>query len=149
MERRNGDYSRRSIRGGRITLELARKVPLRLGKRNAHGIAPGLDGRSGFGLAGLVSRLPSRRRRRYHRRPIFYRWHDSAWLAALHPICGALEQRWHGQGSGICRARTNRPCQRRTRAVAHGDRTEEHTSELQSRLHLVCRLLLEKKKIDV
>src|SRR5437870_13905659 len=37
--------------------------------------------------------------------------------------------------------------------VAHGDgpldhalRSEEHTSELQSRGHLVCRLLLEKKK---
>src|SRR2546422_7703244 len=28
----------------------------------------------------------------------------------------------------------------------HIDRSEEHTSELQSRLHLVCRLLLEKKK---
>src|SRR2546422_5382722 len=37
------------------------------------------------------------------------------------------------------------------RGLAHrrdcGDgRSEEHTSELQSRLHLVCRLLLEKKK---
>src|SRR2546422_9654473 len=29
---------------------------------------------------------------------------------------------------------------------AAGARSEEHTSELQSRLHLVCRLLLEKKK---
>src|SRR2546429_1361263 len=29
---------------------------------------------------------------------------------------------------------------------AFHDRSEEHTSELQSRLHLVCRLLLEKKK---
>src|SRR2546422_6665491 len=28
----------------------------------------------------------------------------------------------------------------------HHVRSEEHTSELQSRLHLVCRLLLEKKK---
>src|SRR5690349_23168643 len=28
----------------------------------------------------------------------------------------------------------------------HGDRSEEHTSELQSRRDLVCRLLLEKKK---
>src|SRR2546422_7452777 len=28
----------------------------------------------------------------------------------------------------------------------HPLRSEEHTSELQSRLHLVCRLLLEKKK---
>src|SRR5256885_15834300 len=29
---------------------------------------------------------------------------------------------------------------------AHGDRSEEHTSELQSPCNLVCRLLLEKKK---
>src|SRR5947209_10829801 len=30
---------------------------------------------------------------------------------------------------------------------SHGHRSEEHTSELQSRQYLVCRLLLEKKKI--
>src|SRR2546422_2066181 len=30
--------------------------------------------------------------------------------------------------------------------ILEGTRSEEHTSELQSRLHLVCRLLLEKKK---
>src|SRR5690625_7110832 len=30
-----------------------------------------------------------------------------------------------------------------------GQRSEEHTSELQSRGHLVCRLLLEKKKIPL
>src|SRR5690554_7148734 len=30
--------------------------------------------------------------------------------------------------------------------IAGGQRSEEHTSELQSRPHLVCRLLLEKKK---
>src|SRR5689334_24881653 len=29
-----------------------------------------------------------------------------------------------------------------------GSRSEEHTSELQSQFHLVCRLLLEKKKND-
>src|SRR3712207_7842282 len=29
------------------------------------------------------------------------------------------------------------------------DRSEEHTSELQSRQYLVCRLLLEKKKTDI
>src|SRR2546422_11217144 len=34
----------------------------------------------------------------------------------------------------------------RARAEAVLRRSEEHTSELQSRLHLVCRLLLEKKK---
>src|SRR6266436_10233702 len=32
------------------------------------------------------------------------------------------------------------------RARGQHERSEEHTSELQSRLHLVCRLLLEKKK---
>src|SRR2546429_6556048 len=35
-------------------------------------------------------------------------------------------------------------------APGTGDsRSEEHTSELQSRLHLVCRLLLEKKKYNL
>src|SRR2546422_3013382 len=35
---------------------------------------------------------------------------------------------------------------RALRSPRGGARSEEHTSELQSRLHLVCRLLLEKKK---
>src|SRR2546422_8390792 len=34
-------------------------------------------------------------------------------------------------------------------STAAATRSEEHTSELQSRLHLVCRLLLEKKNIHV
>src|SRR5687768_17947118 len=34
----------------------------------------------------------------------------------------------------------------RRKAIGSTTRSEEHTSELQSRLHLVCRLLLEKKK---
>src|SRR2546422_5771614 len=34
-------------------------------------------------------------------------------------------------------------------AAAGRDRSEEHTSELQSRLHLVCRLLLEKTKTHI
>src|SRR5689334_23593315 len=33
-----------------------------------------------------------------------------------------------------------------TSAARKGNRSEEHTSELQSQFHLVCRLLLEKKK---
>src|SRR2546422_6263804 len=42
------------------------------------------------------------------------------------------------------------PCARSTRARGRRpSRSEEHTSELQSRLHLVCRLLLEKKKKDM
>src|SRR5256884_6769595 len=43
-----------------------------------------------------------------------------------------------GHGADVCRRR----------AFSHG-RSEEHTSELQSRLHLVCRLLLENKKNNV
>src|SRR2546429_7314522 len=43
-----------------------------------------------------------------------------------------------------------RECAIEARAALRGGhvgmRSEEHTSELQSRLHLVCRLLLEKKK---
>src|SRR2546422_8437297 len=47
------------------------------------------------------------------------------------------------------RARSaRRECSRRDRGLRGSrPRSEEHTSELQSRLHLVCRLLLEKKKI--
>src|ERR1039458_10489519 len=47
------------------------------------------------------------------------------------------EQRVHWNRSGVQVAR-GRP-----------DRSEEHTSELQSLRHLVCRLLLEKKKIII
>src|SRR5687768_18028453 len=50
-----------------------------------------------------------------------------------------------------CRDRAARRCARvaapcPARDAGRRTRSEEHTSELQSRLHLVCRLLLEKKK---
>src|SRR3989449_5748745 len=44
------------------------------------------------------------------------------------------------------RQEARRGCGRPARVAARHGRSEEHTSELQSRLHLVCRLLLEKKK---
>src|SRR3712207_7607337 len=48
------------------------------------------------------------------------------------------------------REQRGQPQQRRVRPPLdrdrRGDRSEEHTSELQSRQYLVCRLLLEKKK---
>src|SRR2546422_8341886 len=56
----------------------------------------------------------------------------------------------HGLGDGV-----NAVLSRQVRKLGRLDairrderasRSEEHTSELQSRLHLVCRLLLEKKK---
>src|SRR2546422_6136802 len=51
--------------------------------------------------------------------------------------------RWRG-GTMTTTATSTSCSPARTRA-SH-PRSEEHTSELQSRLHLVCRLLLEKKK---
>src|SRR2546422_1459726 len=44
----------------------------------------------------------------------------------------------------LSEADPSQPWEGRTGLVT--ERSEEHTSELQSRLHLVCRLLLEKKK---
>src|SRR6266550_6974710 len=41
---------------------------------------------------------------------------------------------------------TSTSCASSSRRTWYPTRSEEHTSELQSRLHLVCRLLLEKKK---
>src|SRR2546429_2488838 len=49
--------------------------------------------------------------------------------------------------------RSSVPAPYAVRSQQRGDifryRSEEHTSELQSRLHLVCRLLLEKKKKNI
>src|SRR2546429_6722037 len=50
-------------------------------------------------------------------------------------------------GSGRDRPPAHRPpAWARNPSPRGAARSEEHTSELQSRLHLVCRLLLEKKK---
>src|SRR2546422_5013209 len=47
----------------------------------------------------------------------------------------------HGNTSSVRKVERNS-----FRSRQFANRSEEHTSELQSRLHLVCRLLLEKKK---
>src|SRR2546422_8326064 len=47
---------------------------------------------------------------------------------------------------GLCDCRGFASAVARRCGVFYRLRSEEHTSELQSRLHLVCRLLLEKKK---
>src|SRR5947209_9745623 len=53
-----------------------------------------------------------------------------------------------GAHTGILRRDLAQAISRRC-ASTSGGRSEEHTSELQSRQYLVCRLLLEKKKNDV
>src|SRR5258708_24786021 len=57
-----------------------------------------------------------------------------------HPELGISLYDLHSDGSGCCYSSHLRNVDRR--AI----RSEEHTSELQSPDHLVCRLLLEKKK---
>src|SRR3712207_8536555 len=59
-----------------------------------------------------------------------------------------VEGRATGRGGrGQCGA-TRRPTDEEVDQRLAADRSEEHTSELQSRQYLVCRLLLEKKKIS-
>src|SRR5437899_7916980 len=52
-----------------------------------------------------------------------------------------------GRACASGRARARAPCGRPASPRGGGWRSEEHTSELQSLRHLVCRLLLEKKKL--
>src|SRR3712207_6946383 len=62
-------------------------------------------------------------------------------------------QRPEGPGGGMAAQHQHRDVddredaeQQQPRRTGEGRRSEEHTSELQSRQYLVCRLLLEKKK---
>src|SRR5689334_24089553 len=66
------------------------------------------------------------------------------------PACGIRWSPSHRERkSGIKRCGpTAGPLVRCRSARAEAPRSEEHTSELQSQFHLVCRLLLEKKKIN-
>src|SRR3712207_6982270 len=52
----------------------------------------------------------------------------------------------HQRDLGLQPHRRHRALRRAAALVREGQRSEEHTSELQSRQYLVCRLLLEKKK---
>src|SRR2546429_6026444 len=63
------------------------------------------------------------------------------------PISSPVPAPLRGPSRAAGTARRKRPGPpRQNRPAAPRSRSEEHTSELQSRLHLVCRLLLEKKK---
>src|SRR2546430_12541614 len=88
---------------------------------------------------------------------IFFFFNDTAtteiYTLSLHdalPICRQLLARQDRPGSPPDRVGRRRARRRHFRKVSQngpgGDRSEEHTSELQSQSNLVCRLLLEKKK---
>src|SRR2546422_4384184 len=81
----------------------------------------------------------------------FFFFNDTAtteiYTLSLHDALPILHRAAHD----VCTRRGTSRAWRLRRGVAAArmlrrDRSEEHTSELQSRLHLVCRLLLEKKK---
>src|SRR3712207_8059440 len=59
---------------------------------------------------------------------------------------GAMGADHPGGGERVADARAALRRRRRALGTAPASRSEEHTSELQSRQYLVCRLLLEKKK---
>src|SRR3989449_3873920 len=68
--------------------------------------------------------------------------------ARVRPQRGGETGRPHATGEvcGRGEARGVAPVHEHDARTRADTRSEEHTSELQSRLHLVCRLLLEKKK---
>src|SRR2546428_12874484 len=75
--------------------------------------------------------------------------------STLFPYTTLFRSRLLDQSARAAKRRAGRPGDgvshdaeqdRGARVADHGPRSEEHTSELQSRSDLVCRLLLEKKK---
>src|SRR3989442_8937069 len=66
--------------------------------------------------------------------------------STLFPYTTLFRSAWPGGRCTSRWARATRCCRKRPSASTSPSRSEEHTSELQSRPHLVCRLLLEKKK---
>src|SRR2546421_7141919 len=67
----------------------------------------------------------------------------STWATGTACACGCSPSPWRPRAQAPCSSRGSSTCRKRSTP-----RSEEHTSELQSRSDLVCRLLLEKKKED-
>src|SRR3712207_6886937 len=75
------------------------------------------------------------------------KWEQDGTLAfrknCRNTICGSCSMRINGRSALACKENVGNELKRLSK---NGSRSEEHTSELQSRQYLVCRLLLEKKK---
>src|SRR5437879_5030247 len=115
LERRREELGSRRNRRGRSKIESPRNVSSRRRECTIDGTAPGFTGNTGFGFAGMVSRVPSRRRRGSDGRGIFYGRDDMAWMAACAGISRAFEQRRNREGAGLPGAVANRFRERRAR----------------------------------
>src|SRR2546422_5515216 len=92
------------------------------------------DQRGGGDLRHHKSRIEAGASGEKRRQAFIQRWIDEA----LKPPLGNSRERAERDAKEIEHERYG--------LAVEISRSEEHTSELQSRLHLVCRLLLEKKK---
>src|SRR5699024_12314006 len=73
---------------------------------------------------------------------------DTLWWPPLHPRYALARAPWtSGEALSIDRSVRLARLSEFVRREPAATRSEEHTSELQSRFDLVCRLLLEKKKL--
>src|SRR5262245_49157530 len=95
---------------------------------------PGIRAVLGMGTLDFVARVrPAPTPRRI---AVLAAWdHGGAWSDALGDLCVGAREHWHVDAE-VVRA-----------AFSESWRSEEQTSELQSLRQVVCRLLLEKKKI--
>src|SRR5260370_38690054 len=78
--------------------------------------------------------------------PLFFFFNDPA-TPEFSPLPTRRSSDLSGMETLLLRLRGHRAHRVAGALLREGDRSEEHTSELQSHLNLVCRLLLEKKKI--
>src|SRR5689334_24020545 len=87
----------------------------------------------------LHDALPIYSRARYSR--------ESSSMNTIDLFCGAggSSEGARQAGARVLWAANHNEMAVRVHAANHPERSEEHTSELQSQFHLVCRLLLEKK----
>src|SRR2546422_6559969 len=106
------------------------------------------------GCSRASSRPRARRTRSTERWKTVLSGREKYTSSKMQRCCGLAGSRGRSSSSSPCR-RKNSPGSTSRYGVApmmssahvsDATRSEEHTSELQSRLHLVCRLLLEKKK---
>src|SRR5262245_48441386 len=107
-------------------------------RATVHGACPDVEegikwGHVHFGYRGMMCGMAA-----FKQHATFMFWKQKL-------VFGADDTRWSGELSKLT-TKADLPAKRALAGYIRKARSEEHTSELQSLRHLVCRLLLEKKK---